>query len=729
MKKVWIFCLMLILLACSTVPAAQTVQSTPAPGNTPQPTSEPGTTPQITDTPQNSPPTQGLSLPEASTPFVIPSPPALPANYQDLFTPVALGEKASFISSGDEYTIRILEAIVKQDDVYTYTASGGLNWAVPEKMKFAIIRLGVEYKEGSGTEKKPLDPSAWDFSMISRGHILPTSFITYSVDPSIWELSLAPGESGQGYLIGLSYSGDETPFLSIRFDNGTKIFSLTSSSVAAGEISLLDESAVPFDNVEAGTMKEPLPLKTTRAWYDPARDIFFQIRVNNVLRGFDAWRKLNGNLGITEEPPEGFEYILPWVDIQVVGAPSEPITIPDFQIQSQKELSSPPDFSICPSPCLLSSPMLYSGGIASGWVPFLVKKTDADPLLVLDKQLYFSLAGDSTAGGSGEVSFDEDTIGYNNIQQVGFDLSFHMPTVVQSIAFSTDNRIMAVGCDNHKVYLFDPATGDSITVLEGHSASVRDVSFSLDGTQLASTSSNGEVIIWSSTDWSIANQWTTEGRGILSQFLQDGTLVTGNQNGQVNIWNPQTGETVLLTRPPRDQSTACQNAAVYNYAVSPDGTRIGASLACGFGVFWNPNSNEKFVDDAHQVDSPEKPTTGSVAISPDMNLAAYGSVYYPNSYTVLVDAIDLNQNQILASVGSATANITALTYSPTNELLVAAIGKDIHVWWPGIQVLGELDFATLKKHNSQITALEFSADGEYLASGDYLGNVYTWKVK
>ena len=68
----------------------------------------------------------------------------------------------------------------------------------------------------------------------------------------------------------------------------------------------------------------------------------------------------------------------------------------------------------------------------------------------------------------------------------------------ESLAFSPDNAVLVAGLINAGIELWDLATGEKITTLNGHTQAVETLVFSPDGKMLVSTGQDGTILIW---DW------------------------------------------------------------------------------------------------------------------------------------------------------------------------------------------------------------------------------------
>lgn len=115
-----------------------------------------------------------------------------------------------------------------------------------------------------------------------------------------------------------------------------------------------------------------------------------------------------------------------------------------------------------------------------------------------------------------------------------------------AVAFSPDNRLLAVGgaasdgrsydSEPAELRLFDVTTGELVHQLEGHQVMVRSLSFSADGSVLASASWDETVRLW---DVETGQQLATlDVRGPASvRFSPDGTLLaTAGFRDVTRLW-------------------------------------------------------------------------------------------------------------------------------------------------------------------------------------------------
>src|SRR5262249_10688714 len=125
-------------------------------------------------------------------------------------------------------------------------------------------------------------------------------------------------------------------------------------------------------------------------------------------------------------------------------------------------------------------------------------------------------------------------------EPVGPPLKGPPKTIVTSLAFSPDGKLLASGTDNGAVQLWDVAGKTSLEPpLTGHTDFVNSVAFSADGKLLASASADKTVRLWDvATRRSLEPPLETSRVSMRSvAFSREGLLATGSNDGSVRLWD------------------------------------------------------------------------------------------------------------------------------------------------------------------------------------------------
>ena len=114
---------------------------------------------------------------------------------------------------------------------------------------------------------------------------------------------------------------------------------------------------------------------------------------------------------------------------------------------------------------------------------------------------------------------------------------------VNALSFSPNGSRLASGSDDETLRLWDGATGAPIATLEGHSDYVRSLSFSPDSSRLASGSEDKTVRLWDGTTGSPIATLEGHSESVTSlSFSPDGSrLASGSLDKTVRLWDGATG--------------------------------------------------------------------------------------------------------------------------------------------------------------------------------------------
>ena len=180
---------------------------------------------------------------------------------------------------------------------------------------------------------------------------------------------------------------------------------------------------------------------------------------------------------------------------------------------------------------------------------------------------------------------------------------------VRFVTFSPDGTTLASGSDDGTIKLWDVETERSIATLEGHTDWVRSVTFSPDGTTLASGSDDGTIKLWNTS--TLTHIATLEGHpiGVYSvAFSPDGMTLAAGAGRKVRLWDVATKQ---------NSATLPHPYFVVSVSFSPD----GKTLASGGGTIklWDVTTRVNFATFLHPN------YVISVSFSPDGEILAAGT--------------------------------------------------------------------------------------------------------
>ena len=217
--------------------------------------------------------------------------------------------------------------------------------------------------------------------------------------------------------------------------------------------------------------------------------------------------------------------------------------------------------------------------------------------------------------------------------------------------------------------LWDVATKQNIATLQ-HTGYVRSVSFSPDGTLLASGG--------------------------------------GRFDGEVKLWDVATHENIAILRHTSD---------VNSVSFSPDGTILASAGAFDKTVkLWDVETHENIATLQGHTDG-----VLSVSFSPDGTTLASGS------FDKTVKLWDVATHENIATLEGHTGSVSSVSFSPDGTILASAgsFDKTVKLW----DVATHTNIATLEGHTGYVRSVSFSPDGTTLASGSWDDTVKLWDVE
>ena len=237
---------------------------------------------------------------------------------------------------------------------------------------------------------------------------------------------------------------------------------------------------------------------------------------------------------------------------------------------------------------------------------------------------------------------------------------------VYSVSWSPDGTNIASGSEDHTVHLWKASTGADILFTYSHQDAVHAVAWSPDGTLIVSASSDKMVQVWKAVDESSVYTYTNHNGGVRAvAWSPDGTLIaSGSSDATVQVWKAVDGSGAIIY----SGHTNIVNTVMW----SPDGTLLASG------------SNDKTVH---------------------VWKAADGS-------------------DVLAYSGHSDV-VNAVAWSPDGTRIASASADgSVHIW----KAADGSDVLAYSGHSDVVNTVAWSPDGALLASGSNDKTVHVWKA-
>ena len=239
---------------------------------------------------------------------------------------------------------------------------------------------------------------------------------------------------------------------------------------------------------------------------------------------------------------------------------------------------------------------------------------------------------------------------------------------VNDVSFSQDSQILASASRDKTIKLWNRVNGELIITLEGHEHDVNGISFSP----------------------APASQ----------------TLASASSDGTVKLWNVKTGDLV--------QTLEGHNDGVTSINFSPDGqTLVSASIDKTLKLWHKAKANGEWVSRE--------------------TLSGYGSVVYsvsfsPDAQTLMTAGEDKTVRLwSIPKPGTPTPSGTfSASLSPDGKTFAVAGWDRLLQLWYREETTSKRFYKALEGHKSTVNAVNFSSDGQFLASGSDDTTIRLW---
>lgn len=279
------------------------------------------------------------------------------------------------------------------------------------------------------------------------------------------------------------------------------------------------------------------------------------------------------------------------------------------------------------------------------------------------------------------------------------------------VTFSPDGSTLASSSTDKTVRLWDARTGEPGPVLKGHADSVLSVAFSPDGRTLASGGADGAVRLWDAHTGAPRRTLQRHGDAVWSvAFNPDPrrrTLASGDEDATVRLWDFETGKSWARLEG--------HSGAVRSAVFSPDGLLLATGSDDRSVRVWDAKTGKQRAGPFRQNGE-----VHSVAFGPDSKTLATSDL---RDVPVRLRNVDTGEES-RSPLSSYENKTDSVAFSPDGRTLAtgtqdgAAVLRD---------VASDTVLAILSGHTDSVWSVAFSPDGRTLATASDT-TVRLWEV-
>ena len=280
---------------------------------------------------------------------------------------------------------------------------------------------------------------------------------------------------------------------------------------------------------------------------------------------------------------------------------------------------------------------------------------------------------------------------------------------VNSASYSPDGRQVVTASSDGMAIIWDAESGARLTTLQGHSDSVNSASYSPDGSRVVTTSDDRTAIIW---DTGIRARLTTltghSGPVLRASYSPDGRrVVTASDDQTAMIWDAGSGERLTTFQG--------HSGRVWSASYSPDGNRVVTASTDGTAIIWDAGNGEGLTTlQGHR---------GAVyraRYSPD------GRRLVTASYDQTANIWDAESGARLTTFQGHSASVFSASYSPDGSRVVTASEDRTAIIW---DAGSGKQLTMLQGHSGFVISASYSPDGRRVVSASYDQTAIIWDAR
>ena len=295
--------------------------------------------------------------------------------------------------------------------------------------------------------------------------------------------------------------------------------------------------------------------------------------------------------------------------------------------------------------------------------------------------------------------------------QLQLTLSGHTDWV-SDITFSPDGtRLATTGLDN-TVRVWDAKTGQVLLTLADHSRPVNTVTFSPDGARLATAGEDGFIIVWNAETGSHLGVFNGDNGAVRAlAFSPDNLhLAAANEDLTVRIWNTTTRRSLYRL--------FGHEASLTDVVFSPNGDFFASSAEDGRVIVWDMETGSPVY--------PINPDPGRPVVINAIAFSQDGERLVTANDDGTAKVWDYKNGLLLLTLFGHTRQVLDVAFSPDDAWIATASDDGTAKVW-GADT-GQAIY-TISGHASGVNGVTFSPNGRQISTASQDGTAKVWNAE
>ncbi len=283
------------------------------------------------------------------------------------------------------------------------------------------------------------------------------------------------------------------------------------------------------------------------------------------------------------------------------------------------------------------------------------------------------------------------------------------PLVVNAIAFSPDDQLLATANGNGTARLWDMSAGSWRDTFVGHASPVNDIAFNPDGQTVTTAGADGTAKVWRIDSGQAIDSLPGSAGGLQAvAYSPDGAqLATAGQDGAARIWNAEPEFDLLILTD--------HTGPVRRISFSPDGALAATGGNDRTARVWDAATGASL-----HVFSDHNQVVNDAVLNADNSLLATASDDFNARLW------DLNTGEVLLPLLFHDGPVNSVAFSPNGRLLLTASDDGFARLWN----VGDHSLQMRFDNEGQVVnRAVFSVDGARLATAGGGGLARIWSVE